>query len=218
MEPQFWTDRWIAGNIGFHRPSFNEHLLEFWPQVDAAPSASVFVPLCGKSLDLHWLADQGHTVIGNEVVELAVKDFFKEAELLPKCEPWGALQRYSFGAVHILCGDFFALTPQDLVGVTAWYDRAAQVALPPQMRRAYYEKLAYLLPEGAVGLSLSFEYPQDQKSGPPFSVEEEEIRALCHGRFSVELLARQNRLELEPRLAEQGLARADEAIYRMVRS
>lgn len=218
MEAQFWTDRWAAGNIGFHRPSFNEHMLEFWPQVDVLPGASVFVPLCGKSLDLHWLAEQGHTVIGNEVVELAVQDFFKESECNPKREACGALERYSHDNISILCGDFFALTPQDLEGVTAWYDRAAQVALPAEMREAYYQKLAELLPEGAVGLSLSFEYPQDQKSGPPFSVEEEEVRALCHGRFSVELLARQNRLPLEPRLVAQGLDRADEAIYRLVRS
>jgi|FLOH01.1.fsa_nt_gi thiopurine S-methyltransferase len=217
MEPQFWTDRWKEGNIGFHRPSVNEHLLEFWPQIDAAPSASVLVPLCGKSLDLHWLVEQGHTVMGNEVVDLAVQDFFKEAQWLPKCEPWGALQRYSCGALHILCGDFFALTPQDIEGVSAWYDRAAQVALPPEMRQAYYQQLANLLPVGAVGLSLSFEYPQDQKSGPPFSVEEDELRALCNGRFSIELLARQDRLAVEPRLAAQGLTRADEAIYRMVR-
>lgn len=218
MEAQFWMDRWGAGNIGFHRPSFNEHLLEFWPQVDVAPGATVFVPLCGKSLDLHWLAEQGHTVVGNEVVELAVEDFFKEAEMDPKRESCGALERFSHGGVSILCGDFFALTAEDLKGVTAWYDRAAQVALPAEMREAYYQKLAELLPEGAVGLSLSFEYPQDQKSGPPFSVEEEEVRALCHGRFSVELLERQDRLKMEPRFVAQGLDRADEAIYRMVRS
>jgi thiopurine S-methyltransferase len=217
MESQFWIDRWAAGNIGFHRPSFNEYLLQFWPQIGVDPAAKVFVPLCGKSLDLVWLAEQGHAVIGNELAEQAVEDFFVEAALEADREKKDRFVKYAHGDLSILCGDFFALVEEDLQGVTAWYDRAAQVALPPEMREAYYDKLAELLPVGAVGLSLSFEYPQEQKSGPPFSVEEDEIQRLCHGRFSVELIERMDRLTLEPRLVEQGLTRADEAIYRLVR-
>ncbi|MCP4092674.1 MAG: thiopurine S-methyltransferase [Planctomycetes bacterium] len=217
MEAQFWIDRWAAGNIGFHRPDYNEYLQQFWSQIGVDASAKVFVPLCGKSLDLNWLAEQGHAVIGNEVAEQAVEDFFRDAELEAKREKSERYQGFSHGDIRILCGDYFALTEEDLDGATAWYDRAAQVALPPEMREAYYDQLAELLPVGAIGLSLSFEYPQEQKSGPPFSVEEDEIQRLCHGRFSVELLDRMDRLSLEPRLVEQGLTRADEAIYRLVR-
>ena len=217
METQFWDKRWAAGNIGFHQSSFNEHLLKYWPQIEVATSATVFVPLCGKSLDLHWLAERGHRVLGNEVVPMAVDEFFQEATLEPEITDCGTFQRMTHGDLTILCGDFFTLQPADLEGVTAWYDRAAQVALPPEMRAAYYQHLADLLPSGAVGLSLSFEYPQMEKDGPPFSVEEEEIRELCHGRFQVELLERQDRLEKEARFREQGLTRVDEAIYRMVR-
>ena len=218
MEAKFWIDRWAAGNIGFHREKYNEHLLEHWPQIGVDTDQAVFVPLCGKSLDLHWLAQRGHRVVGNEVAEQAVEDFFEEAELEVERSACGALESFAAVDLSILCGDYFALEAQDLQGVTAWYDRAAQVALPPELREAYYQKLADLLPAGAVGLSLSFEYPQEQKSGPPFSVEEDEIRRLCHGRFSVELLERQDRLSCEPRLVEQGLDRADEAIYRLVRN
>lgn len=217
MKSQFWIDRWVAGNIGWHRPGVNEYLMQYWPQVGVDSAANVFVPLCGKSLDLTWLAEQGHPVIGNEVSEKAVEDFFADADLESTREKSDRFERFAHGDLSILCGDFFALIEEDLQGATAWYDRAAQVALPPEMREAYYEKLAELLPVGAIGLSLSFEYPQEQKTGPPFSVEEDEIQRLCHGRFSVELLERQDRLALEPRLVEQGLTRADEAIYRLVR-
>ncbi|MDP7063387.1 MAG: thiopurine S-methyltransferase [Planctomycetota bacterium] len=218
METQFWVDRWQAGNIGFHRPNFNEYLQQYWPQIGVDPAAKVFVPLCGKSLDLTWLAQQGHSVIGNEVVEQAVVDFFTEAELEPTRVQQEHFEDFSHGDIRILCGDHFALREGDLDGATAWYDRAAQVALPPETREAYYDKLAELMPVGSIGLSLAFEYPQEQKDGPPFSVEEDEVQRLCHGRFSVELLDRMDRLALEPRLVEQGLTRADEAIYRLVRT
>ena len=217
MKSQVWIERWAAGNIGWHRPGVNEYLMQFWPQVGVDSAANVFVPLCGKSLDLMWLAEQGHFVIGNELAEQAVEDCFADAGLEAIREKNDRCEKFAHGNLSILCGDFFALIEEDLQGATAWYDRAAQVALPPEMREAYYEKLAELLPVGAIGLSLSFEYPQEQKSGPPFSVEEDEIQRLCHGRFSVELLERQDRLALEPRLVEQGLTRADEAIYRLVR-
>lgn len=218
MQPVFWEKRWAADNIGFHRSAVNEYLLAHWPGLGVDPAAGVFVPLCGKSLDLHWLAEQGHPVVGNEVVPRAVQAFFAEAEMQPEEERVGKSIAYRSQRLTLLLGDFFDLQPEHLQGATAWYDRAAQVALPKDLRSAYYDHLARLMPRGAVGLSLAFEYPQEQKDGPPFSVEEEEIRELCAGRFDVQLLQREDRLSKEPRLREQGLSRASEAIYRMVRT
>ncbi len=217
MDPSFWEHRWASGNIGFHSPNFNEQLLRYWPQCGIPLYAKVFVPLCGKTLDLHWLSQQGHAVMGVEVVPAAVEDFFAEAKLQPQKQKQGAFEIWSHQNLSIWLGDFFDLRPENLVDIGAWYDRAAQVALPPAMRKRYYQHLARILPSGAIGLSLAFEYPQEEKEGPPFSVEEEEIRRLCAGSFSVELLERQDRLSLEPRFKAQGLSRVDETMYRMVR-
>ena len=41
-------------------------------------TCSVFVPLCGKSLDMVWLLEQGFSVTGCEISELAVQQFFTE--------------------------------------------------------------------------------------------------------------------------------------------
>ncbi|MHC4380661.1 MAG: thiopurine S-methyltransferase [Planctomycetota bacterium] len=218
MEPVFWEKRWAADNIGFHSSAFNEFLLDYWPGLGVETSAGVFVPLCGKSLDLQWLSQRGHRVIGNEVVYKAVSAFFDEAGMTARKQVAGKLIEHRAGAITILHGDFFDLEPEHLQGATSWFDRAAQVALPSELRASYYAHLAELLPRGAIGLSLAFEYPQEQKQGPPFSVEEEEILDLCSGRFEVELLHRDDRLAKEPRLVEQGLTRASEAIYRMVRT
>jgi thiopurine S-methyltransferase len=217
METAFWQSRWQEDRIGFHADQVNPFLQEFWPRLGLQGHEHVFVPLCGKTLDMHWLAQQGHLVTGNEVIEKAVAAFFSESGLRATRTEEGRFERWRGGEVDLLCGDFFSLEKEDLAGVTAWYDRAAQVALPPETRVRYYAKLAELLPKGAKGLSLSFEYPQEQKEGPPFSVEEEEVRALCDGRFACTLLHRSDRMEAEPRLKEQGLTRASEAIYLMER-
>ena len=163
---RFWEDRWASGNIGFHRSSFNRQLLEYWPQLGVDPTATVFVPLCGKSLDMHWLARRGHTVIGNEVVVQAAEEFFHEAGMRPRCEELRGRTSLSHAGICILLGDFFELQPQELEGATAWYDRAAQVALPPAQRVRYYQHLARLLPSGAVGLSLTLEYLESACSHP----------------------------------------------------
>ncbi|MGB0953958.1 MAG: thiopurine S-methyltransferase [Planctomycetota bacterium] len=217
METAFWQSRWQEDRIGFHADQINPFLMEYWSTLQLQGNEHVFVPLCGKTLDMHWLAQQGHLVTGNEIIEKAVSAFFDESGLRATRTKEERFERFRGGEVDLLLGDFFALVPEDLEGVTAWYDRAAQVALPPEMRIRYYEHLASLLPMGAKGLSLAFEYPQEQKDGPPFSVEEDEIRALCGEHFACTLLHRSDRLEAEPRLKEQGLTRASEAIYLMER-
>ena len=217
MEKVYWKDRWVTERIGFHQSVYNEYLLQYWPQVGAADDAKVFVPLCGKTLDLHWLRQQGCSVLGNEVVEKAVDDFFQEADMNPSREEQGSLTSFSADGICILSGDFFSLTPEHLEGVTAWFDRAAQVALPPEMRERYYAHLRSILPVGSVGLSLAFEYPQEEMPGPPFSVEEAEIREHYSNGFRIELLEHRDRLAFEPNLKEKGLSRASEAIYLMER-
>ncbi|MDA0668122.1 MAG: thiopurine S-methyltransferase [Planctomycetota bacterium] len=217
MEKVFWEDRWDEERIGFHQSVFNEYLLQFWPQVGAPEGAKVFVPLCGKTLDLHWLQQQGHKVLGNEVVDKAVDDFFREADLQPTREEQGGVTALEAKGICILLGDFFDLTAEHLEGVTAWYDRAAQVALPPETRKRYYAHLHSILPAGAVGLSLAFEYPQEEMPGPPFSIEESEIRKHYADGFKIELVGRRDRLAFEPTLKEKGLSRANEVIYLMER-
>ncbi|KAK3736095.1 hypothetical protein QZH41_003545 [Actinostola sp. cb2023] len=41
----------------------------------------IFVPLCGNSADMIWLANQGHTVVGVEIMAKWIKSFFKKSEL-----------------------------------------------------------------------------------------------------------------------------------------
>ncbi|MEA2773553.1 MAG: thiopurine S-methyltransferase, partial [Acetobacteraceae bacterium] len=78
MQPEFWRDRWFRGQIGFHQPAVERYLEEHWADLDTVKGSCVFVPLCGKSLDLLWLRDIGHGVIGVELSDIAVQAFCME--------------------------------------------------------------------------------------------------------------------------------------------
>lgn len=135
MQPEFWYKKWDSNQIGFHQAEANPYLQRYWPELAIAPSARVLVPLCGKSLDLLWLAGQGHQVLGVELAEKAVEEFFSEHQLQPQISEQGAFKVYRTVAFELWCGDFFALTAEDVAGCTALYDRAALIALPDAMRQ-----------------------------------------------------------------------------------
>ena len=217
MEPEFWHARWRDNLIGFHQPDINRHLQQFWPQLGAPPGAGVFVPLCGKSLDMLWLASQGHPVLGVEISDIAVRAFFEENKLQPDIEPGERFSIWRCGEITLLLGDFFDLTADDVAACGAIYDRASLIALPPDMRQSYANHLAGLFGPGTLSLLITLDYPQEQMNGPPFAVPEPEVRALFEPTFEVKALRSVEVLDDEPRFREQGLTRLTERVYRMQR-
>jgi thiopurine S-methyltransferase len=179
MEPDFWRARWSEGRIGFHEGAPNAHLCK---HVDVLAGARrVLVPLCGKTEDLAFLAAAGHEVVGVELVEDAVRAFFAEHGLSPAVTREGPLTRYAHGPFTLFAGDLFDATAARLGTFDGWYDRAALIALPPPLRARYVPHLLGLLRPGGRGLLVTVEYDQAKKAGPPFSVEEGEVRGLLPG-------------------------------------
>src|SRR5574343_356716 len=117
-----WQQSWRANQIDFHLDHIHPLLHAYWPELALQPSDRVFVPLCGKSLDLMWLHGIGHDVIGVELSPLAVQAFFSESGLSPRRLRIGALTRWSQTRLAIYCGDFFRLRQEQLEGVRAVYD------------------------------------------------------------------------------------------------
>lgn len=188
MKADFWHERWESGRTGFHQAEPNRYLTQYWNRLDVNNGAKVFVPLCGKSKDMIWLRNQGHEVIGAELSPIAVRDFFAQNNLQVTQSKHGALERWSGEGITIFCGDVFALTASDLEGVLAVYDRAALIALPPEMRRDYANHLCAILPVSTQSLLVTIDYPQHQRSGPPFSVPDDEVHTLFNKGFDIELL------------------------------
>src|SRR5690606_21543268 len=165
MDIEYWAARWKEGRIGFHEGRTNAFLAKHAGRL--GEKRRVLVPLCGKAEDMAFLAARGHEVVGIEAVEDAVKAFFAEHGLDPRVDDLrGGVRAYSTGGVRILAADLFACTKEDLGPVDALYDRAAIVALPPETRRRYVARLREVLPAGAPGLVVTFEYVQSQIEGP----------------------------------------------------
>jgi len=200
MDPEFWRARWAEKQIGFHEGKTNH----FLGQHGGRLTGRVLVPLCGKSADLAYLASKGHEVVGIELVETAVAEFFTEHDILPTVTRTAEFAVYVAGGITVIAGDYFAVTRQ-LVGlVDSIYDRAAMVALPPDARRAYVHHLRQLTPHAQSLLLVTVDYPQELMSGPPFSVPESEVRAQ-YANAPVELIDQgvEPRGRLEGRMMER---------------
>jgi thiopurine S-methyltransferase len=184
MEPAFWHARWQENRIGFHLPEANPLLIRYWPVMQVAPGSNVLVPLCGKSLDMIWLREQGHRVAGIEISQLAVEAFFGENGLTPVIRQGRGYSCWSAEGIELLCGDFFSLPATELGRIDGCYDRAALVALPAEMRATYAAALLELMPPLAPALLVTLEYDPAEMDGPPFSVPQHEVRQLfgtqCH--------------------------------------
>ncbi|AEB58269.1 thiopurine S-methyltransferase [Ectopseudomonas mendocina] len=217
MHATFWQERWARSQIGFHQEKVNGYLRRHWSALEVASDAAVLVPLCGKSLDLAWLAEQGHRVIGVELAERAVQDFFSERDVQPQVSQRGAFKVYQAGDLQILCGDFFALSREDVADCQAFYDRAALIALPPEMRERYVAHLQAILPDSCQGLLVTLIYDQQQMDGPPFSVEDAEVMQHFATGWSLRMVEEKDVLAGNPRFADSGLAAVDERVFHLTR-
>jgi thiopurine S-methyltransferase len=213
MHPEFWHQRWQQGETGWHLNAINLHLQEHWPRLGAQAGGRVLVPLCGKTLDLLWLASQGHRVLGVELSPIAVEALFREQGLTPQVTEEGQFLRFWVDELEVLCGDFFDLELAQLGQVDAVYDRASLIALPPGLRPRYAEQLKSLVQGTARILLITLDYKQDEMSGPPFSVQGPEIEALFGDRFDVRPLAAVDALAESPGMRARGVTSLMERVY-----
>ncbi len=149
-------------------------------------SGAVVVPLCGKSNDMAWLAARGLAVLGIELSDLAVEAFFSEHGLAPARGAVAGYEEYRAPGYRLLCGDFFGLTRDILGDFGAIYDRAALIALPPDMRRDYATTLGALAAPGTRMLLVSVEYAAGAVSAPPFAVSAAEVADLYGEQWTIE--------------------------------
>jgi thiopurine S-methyltransferase len=215
MQASFWHERWESSDIGFHRQEIDAHLQQFWSGLAVGSGRRVFVPLCGKSRDMLWLAGEGHPVTGVELSSLACEAFFAENQLSPRRFQQGAFEVWETDEIRILQGDFFDLGPLEVADCAGVYDRAALIALPPQMRADYARHLAAILPAGVQVLLVTLEYDQSARPGPPFAVGEAEVRALYEPSCAVELLYTHDALSPDSPWRRQGLTWLEEKVYRI---
>ena len=189
MEHEFWHDKWAKNEIAFHQEKPHPWLERYLGKLDLRPGHRVFVPLCGKTLDIHWLLDQGFRVVGAELNESAIEQLFADLKLEPVITEADGFRHYAATNIDILVGDIFALTQKMVGRVDAVYDRAALVALPAEMRTAYAPQIL-ALSKSAPQFLICFTYDQSKMDGPPFSITNDELRTLYGDAFRLRLTIR----------------------------
>jgi thiopurine S-methyltransferase len=210
---ELWQQSWRDHDIAFHQSVVNPLLVRFWPDFHLTAEDRVFVPLCGKSLDLLWLAGQGHTVIGVELSPLAVRAFFRESKLQPRRRKVGKFTCWEHGRITILCGDFFALSAADLGDVSVVFDRAALTALPDDLRGAYIAQLGRILPASCRILLLTTEEPEEgETQGQPYAVADE-IASLYTSTFDIGLSHVESIFEPDPDPTISRPLRVEQKVY-----
>ena len=217
VDNQHWLDRWQQDRIGFHESGVNQHLQHWFPRFAPASGSRVFLPLCGKAVDIHWIAQQGFDVIGIELSQIAIEAFFEENSLDFKYHESDRFGIYHSTNITLLQGDFFDLNKADLNNCQLVYDRAALIALERDDRPRYYDHMLAILPAGCDMLLIALEYDQAEMSGPPFSVPTDEIFQRYNSAFSIQMLETGNIIDERPRWRKVGLSALQESVFSMTR-
>lgn len=210
-----WLQLWRDRTLDFHQEAVNGLLTRFWPKVGGGQGGRVFVPLCGKSLDMIWLAKQGHDVIGVELSPIAVRSFFKENHLKPVKRRQGKFTLWTHGNISILCGDFFALDKTDLGCVDMVYDRAALTALPEDIRKHYVSHMHEVVPKAADIFLLTIEDAEEGETLEHSQGVDVEVEALYVENFDIRLAHVESLFELDPESPDQSPKRAEYKVYRL---
>ncbi|MBN8727987.1 MAG: thiopurine S-methyltransferase [Xanthomonadales bacterium] len=217
MEPGFWLQRWQEGRTGFHRDKVMPLLERHWPALGVPPGSRVFVPLAGKSLDMIWLAAQGYRVLGVELSPLGIRQFLDENGLRAEVHESRLGRHHVAGDIELVEGDVFGFDGEVLADCRGVYDRAALIALPPELRRRYADGPYASLPRDCRGLLITLEYPPEEKDGPPFPIDAAEVERLFTPSWRSELLERRDILADEPGFRAEGVTALSTAVWALAR-
>jgi thiopurine S-methyltransferase len=182
MNPDYWISRWERDETGFHAPEVQAGLIAAFDQTGFKQPGNVLVPLCGKSVDMVWLASRGWRVFGVELSEKACRAFFDEQHIPYTVEEKNGFRIFESERITLFCGDMFHLKKGMLPAIDLVFDRAALVALPHAIRKRYVSFLQRIA-GSCVHILITFEYSHEEIIGPPFSVPETELEALYGAGF-----------------------------------
>tara|TARA_R110002073_G_scaffold332336_1_gene518055 strand:+ start:358 stop:996 length:639 start_codon:yes stop_codon:yes gene_type:complete len=207
MDSEFWLNKWQVKEIGFHQSEANPLLVNYFEALHLDAGSRVFLPLCGKTLDIGWLLGSGYRVAGAELSEIAVDELFTELGVEPAITNNGSLKHYAANNIDIFLGDIFTLSANVLGPIDAIYDRAALVALPEGMRHRYTNYLMKIT-STAPQFLICFEYDQAAMAGPPFSIDAQEVHQHYRDAYDLSCVAK-----VDVAGGLKGICPADECVW-----
>lgn len=212
MDKKYWLDKWQSNDIAFHEREVTPDLINYLPELQLRPGEYIFIPLCGKTKDMLWLAENGFHVIGAELSDIACRDFFSELNITPQITKHPRFTKYQHNNIELLCGDLFELTKADFPTIHAVYDCKALIALPPELRKKYLDQIVSCLGTNIKILLLTRETPC-KVNPPPFPVSKNEVDSLYGPYFNVKQLKQIPISNIPDRLIKKGYTEMTESVY-----
>ncbi|XP_066531842.1 probable thiopurine S-methyltransferase [Hoplias malabaricus] len=196
-----WEERWNQGRTGFHQSHVHRMLKNNIDKILCGrQQIRFFFPLCGKAVDMKWLADMGHIVVGVEYSEKGIKLFFEEQGLQYQEEPVPTIPgakvfKSSDGKISIYQCDLYKFSSAIEGQFDGIWDRGSLVAINPCDRPKYATLIKSLMKKDCRYLLDTLEYNPELHQGPPFFVPEEAVKSLYGEACDIELLQAEDGFE-----------------------
>lgn len=213
MEHNFWLNRWLENKIQFNQNEVNPYLLKHHQHLGALAGHNVFVPLCGKSIDMIWLMKQGARVVGVELSQMAIEQFISENDLKTTQSQQQPFVKYSDGQSLFWVGDYFALSKEEIGAVEYVYDRASLIAMPKDQRQQYADHLLSIVAPGTKILLITMEFQTPTDNLPPFSISMEEIEQIFKGAMTIQCLEDCDAQKLPEHLVKRGFENVKDRVH-----
>ncbi|XP_068567393.1 probable thiopurine S-methyltransferase isoform X1 [Cebidichthys violaceus] len=189
-----WEERWQEDRIGFHQPHVHKMLEKNIDKVlSGRTGVRFFFPLCGKAVDMKWLADMGHSVVGVEISEKGIKQFFEDNNMTYSEEPVPAIPgakvfKSSERNISLYQCDLYKFSSSIEGQFGAIWDRGSLVAINPRDREKYAALIISLMAKDCRYLLDTLLYNPESYSGPPFLVPDEQVASLFGNSCDLEQL------------------------------
>lgn len=177
-EAKFWQQRYEKDSIGWDMGMASPPLKAYIDQMpDSVKDQAILVPGAGNAYEVGYLHEQGFTNV--TLVDFAPAPIEAFAKRYP-----------DFPTEHLLCADFFTLSPEqcqfDLVIEQTFF-----CAINPARRDEYVEQMAALLkPNGKlIGLLFDKEFGRDE---PPFGGTKQEYQRRFERHFEIDIMMPSN--------------------------
>jgi len=189
-----WESSWSKGETPWQLADTNEKLLNNMDELIGCTRngettvKTILVPLCGKTKDMLYLYNKGHSVAGCEWVETAATQFFTDNNITFNKSPLenveGFLYQSEDGRLRIYQCDFLLLTTD----VVDWkfdsvWDIQSLVSINPRDRKQYVRAVRSLLKYDFRYLLVTVEYEPFAHLGRPHSISYNAVKELF-GSFS----------------------------------
>jgi thiopurine S-methyltransferase len=147
VDTESWNKKWEIGQTNFHLrhihpalQSFGQRMLDDGISAPHFPKRILF-PLCGKTVDMPFLAQAGHRVVGVDCARLALDQLVSEAEgaKITSESTAGQLQVVDVSlaskgpSMKFIVGDFFKLHERIAGTFEAVFDRGSLVCSSAQI-------------------------------------------------------------------------------------